>query len=149
MNHRMTSNAKIGLILLVLTAVAVVSGFWAISYEQRISPWEPRFWPLFPIETMPEDLELFYTIKTIVSSVNVTLLVLLLIMYIGIYRKTQSEFTVGLILFSMVLLLYAMVSNPIVHVAFGYHAFGLGPFAMLPDLFSLIASTVLLYLTLK
>jgi hypothetical protein len=135
--------------LLVLAAVAFVSGFWATSYEQKISPWEPRFWPLFPIETILEDLELFYTIKTVVSSVNVTLLVFLLATYTGIYRKTQSEFTVGLILFSIVLLLYAMVSNPIVQVAFGYRGYGLGPFAMLPDLLSLIASTVLLYLTLK
>jgi hypothetical protein len=98
---------------------------------------------------MGEDLELFYTIKTIVSSVNVTILVFLLIAYFNMYRKIQSEFTVGLILFSMILLLYAMVSNPVVQVAFGYRAFGLGPFAMLPDLFSLIALTVLLYLTLK
>jgi hypothetical protein len=135
--------------LLVLAAVAIVSGFWATSYEQRAPPFEPRPWPSFPTPRMGEDLELFYTIKTIVSSVNVTILVFLLITYFNIYRKTQSEFTAGLILFSMVLLLYAMVSNPIVQVAFGYRAFGLGPFAMLPDLFSLIALTVLLYLTLK
>jgi branched-chain amino acid transport system permease protein len=32
----------------------------------------------------------------------VTLLVLLLVTYINMYRKTQSEFTVGLILFSMI-----------------------------------------------
>ena len=149
MNGRMTSNAKIGLMLLVLAAVAVVSGFWATSYEQRVPPFEPRPWPPFPTERMLEDLELFYTIKTIVSSVNMTLLVFLLVTYINIYRKTQSEFTVGLIVFSLVLLLYAMVSNPIVQVAFGYRAFGLGPFAMLPDLFSLAALAVLLYLTIK
>ena len=149
MNHRMTSNAKIGLVLLVVAAVAILSGFWATSYEQRAPPFEPRPWPRFPTERMLEDLELFYTIKTIVSSVNVTLLVFLLLTYIGIYRKTQSEFTIGLILFSMVLLLYATASNPIVQVAFGYRAFGLGPFAMLPDIFSLIALAVLLYLTFK
>lgn len=149
MNNRMTSNAKIGLVLLVLAAVAIASGLWATSYEQRAPPFEPRPWPPFPPEGMLEDLELFYTIKTIVSSVNVTLLVILLVTYIGIYRKTRSEFTVGLILFSVVLFLYAMASNPIVQVAFGYRAFGLGPFAMLPDIFSLIALTVLLYLTFK
>ena len=149
MNGRMTSNAKIGLMLLVLAAVAIASGFWATSYEQRVPPFEPRPWPPFSTERMVQDLELFYTIKTIVSSVNVTLLVFLLVTYISMYRKTQSEFTAGLIIFSMVLLLYAMASNPIVQVAFGYRAFGLGPFAMLPDLFSLIASAVLLYLTYK
>jgi len=79
----------------------------------------------------------------------VTLLIFLLITYISIYKKTQSEFTVGLIIFSMVLLLYALVSNPIIQVAFGFRAVGLGPFAMLPDLLSLIALSVLLYLTIK
>lgn len=147
MNQRMTSNVKIGLMLLVLAAVAIVSGFWA-TYE-RAPPFEPHPWPPFPTERVLEDLELFYMIKTIISSVNVTLLVFLLITYIGIYRKTRSEFTVGLIVFSIVLLLYAIASIPIVHDAFGYRAFGLGPFAMLPDLFSLIALSVLLYLTLK
>ena len=149
MNGRMTSNVKIGLMLLVLAAVAIVSGYWATSYEQRVPPFEPRPWPPFPTERMGADLELFYMIKTIVSSVNLTLLVFLLATYVNIYRKTRSEFTIGLIVFSMVLLLYAMVSNPIVQVAFGYRAFGLGPFAMLPDLFSLAALAVLLYLTIK
>jgi hypothetical protein len=144
----MTSNVKIGLMLLVVAVVAIVSGFWATSYEQR-APFEPRPWPPFPTERRLEDLELFYTIKTIVSSVNVTLLVFLLATYMGIYRKTRSEFTVGLIVFSIVLLLYAFVSIPIVHDAFGYRAFGLGPFAMLPDVFALIALAVLLYLTIK
>lgn len=67
----------------------------------------------------------------------------------GIHRKTQSEFTIGLIIFSMVLLLYALASNPLLHRAFGFRAFGLGPFAMLPDLFTCVALSVLLYLTVK
>ena len=146
--HRMTNQTKIGLILLVLVAVAILSGFWAITFEPEAPPFEPR--PRPPFENQVEqDLELFYIIKTIVSSVNVTLLVFLLATYVGIYRKTRSEFTVGLIVFSIVLLLYAFVSIPIVHVVFGYRAFGLGPFAMLPDVFALVALAVLLYLTIK
>jgi len=95
------------------------------------------------------DIELFYTAKTVVSTVNATLLVFLLITYIDIYRKTQSEFTIGLIIFSMVLLLYALASNPLIHWIFGFRALGLGPFAMLPDLFTCIALAVLIYLTFK
>jgi hypothetical protein len=34
-------------------------------------------------------------------------------------------------------------------MAFGFYAFGLGPFAMLPDLFTCLALTVLLYLTFE
>ena len=95
------------------------------------------------------DIELFYTIKTVVSTINVTLLIFLLLTYINIYRKTRSEFTVGLIIFSGVFLLNALASNPFVIWVFGFRPFGLGPFAMLPDLFTLAALGVLLYLSIK
>jgi len=97
----------------------------------------------------PGDIELFYTAKTVVSTINVALVMILLFTYIEIYRKTKSDFTVGLIIFSMTLLLYTVASNPIMQWAFGFRAFGLGPFAMLPDLFACIALSVLLYLSLK
>jgi hypothetical protein len=61
----------------------------------------------------------------------------------------RSEFTIGLILFSLILLFYAISSNPIMQSLFGFRAFGLGPFAMIPDLFTSIALTILLYLTMK
>jgi hypothetical protein len=143
----MDKYAKIGLILTVVAAVAVLAALWAGTFGPRTPPWEPRPFP--PYDRIRWDLELFYMIKTVVSSVNVTLLVFLLVIYVGIYEKTRSEFTIGLIVFSLVLLLYALTSNPIIQFIFGFQAFGLGPFAMLPDLFSLIALTVLLYLTFK
>jgi len=95
------------------------------------------------------DIELFYTAKTVISTVNMTLVIILMLMYIAIYRKTKSEFTVGLMIFSMILLLYTLASNPMMQWVFGFRAFGLGPFAMLPDLFTSIALAVLLYLTVK
>jgi hypothetical protein len=95
------------------------------------------------------DIELFYTAKTVVSTINATLLIFLLITYIDIYMTTKSEFTIGLIIFSMVLLLYALTTNPLVHRIFGFYAVGLGPFAMLPDVFTCVALAVLLYLTVR
>ena len=53
------------------------------------------------------------------------------------------------IIFSMILLLYALVSNPLMQNIFGYGGINLGPFAMLPDLFTCLALAVLLYLTMK
>jgi hypothetical protein len=145
----MNKYVKIGLMLTVLVAVALLSAFLALSVEplsQRVPQWEPR---QFPPERIQGDIQLFYTIKTVVSSINITLLVFLLVTYIYMYKKTQSEFTIGLIIFSMVLLFYALTSNPLVHSTFGFSAFGLGPFAMLPDLFTSIALGVLLYLTFE
>jgi hypothetical protein len=145
----MNKYVKIGLMLTALVAVALVSALLAT----RIEPWSPSVNPLQP-RPRPSgeirgDIQLFYTIKTVVSSVNVTLLVFLLVTYVLMYEKTQSEFTVGLVIFSLVLLFYALSSNPLVYLAFGFSAFGLGPFAMLPDLFTSIALGVLLYLTFK
>ncbi|MBS7659593.1 hypothetical protein KEJ28_02740, partial [Candidatus Bathyarchaeota archaeon] len=75
--------------------------------------------------------------------------IFLMVVYIDIYRKTRSEFTIGLMIFSATLLLYAFTSNPIIVRAFGYGLFGLGPFALLPDLFTFVALTILLYLSIK
>ncbi|MDI9644780.1 MAG: hypothetical protein QFX35_06140, partial [Candidatus Verstraetearchaeota archaeon] len=85
----------------------------------------------------------------VVSTVNLVLLLFLLGTYIGIYTKTKSSFTVGLILLSMVLLMNAVSSNPLVIWAFGFRLIGLGPFAVLPDLFTLGALLVLIYYVLK
>jgi hypothetical protein len=143
----MDKNARNWLILVILVVVAILAALWATTTIWfPLYPFEPHERP--PMEVFG-DIELFYTIKTVVSTINVTLLIFLLLTYINIYRKTRSEFTVGLIIFSGVFLLNALASNPFVIWVFGFRPFGLGPFAMLPDLFTLAALGVLLYLSIK
>ncbi|HYB92936.1 MAG TPA: hypothetical protein VED00_02195 [archaeon] len=138
---------RIWLLLVILAVVVMLSALWTVSIFWFPSyPWGPN---LMHPAVIHGDLALFYTAQTVVSTVNVTLLVFLLFIYIGIYRETQSEFTVGLIIFSVVLLLNGIASNPLVRWAFGFRAFGLGPFILLPDLFTFAALIVLLYLSLK
>jgi small-conductance mechanosensitive channel len=150
MKNRMNRNLRNLLILATVIAVAILATLWATS-----TSWFPPYQPRFnepqrpPLENILGDIELFYTVETIVSTVNVTLSIILLLMYVNIYRKTRSEFTIGLIIFSAVLLLHAFVSIPLIHRAFGFYPIGLGPFAMLPDLFTCLALAVLLYLTFK
>ena len=147
MSKQMNKNARNWLILITLVVVALLAAFWATTTIWFPPyPFGPRGGPGMEIFG---DIELFYTIKTVVSTINVTLLVFLLLTYISIYRKTRSEFTVGLIIFSAVFLLNALASNPFVTWVFGFRPFGLGPFAMLPDLFTLAALSVLLYLSIK
>ncbi len=85
--------------------------------------------------------------KVILSSVNSILLVILLTIYIGIYNKTGSQFSIGLVVFSTALFLYSLTSNPLIQRLAGFRLSGLGPFTMLPDLFTCIASAILLYLS--
>jgi hypothetical protein len=150
MKHDMNKNMQTWLILVTLIVAAIAAALWATAtfgFSRFLwEPWEPHQRPPYEI---PGDIEFFYTAQTVISSINVALSIFLLLTYINIYRKTQSEFTVGLIIFSMVLLLHAVTSIPLVHWIFGFREFGLGPFAMLPNVFTLGALVVLIYLSIK
>jgi hypothetical protein len=152
MNQHMNGNVRTKLILTTLIVVAVVVvalvvALWATS-TSLLPPFPLRYRQLPPQYTPPsEDIELFYTVETVFSMINVMLSIVLLITYLSIYWKTRSEFTIGLTIFSAVFLLHAIVSIPLIHRAFGFYEFGLGPFAMLPNLFTCFALVVLLYLS--
>jgi hypothetical protein len=147
MKNHMDKNTRTWLVLATLVVVAVLATLWATSTEWLPPyPWRDR--PPHPHE-IPGDIEFFYTAQTVVSTVNVTLSILLLLTYISIYRKTRSEFTVGLIAIIIFFLLSAFASNPLVIRASGFQPLGLGPFALLPDLFTFGALAVLLYLSIK
>jgi hypothetical protein len=145
----MNKSVRNGLIL--ATLIVIVVAVWAALWAESVS-WFPRN-PFGPRPLPPSrngfDIQLFYTMETVVSAVNVTLSIILLLMYVSIFRKTRSEFTIGLMIFSAVFLLHALVSFPLLHQAFGFYPIGLGPFAVLPDLFTCLALAVLLYLTFK
>jgi len=143
----MDKNVRNWLILVTLIVVAILATLWATFTSWfPPHPWGPH---PHPPENILGDIELFYTVETVVSTVNVTLSIFLLLIYVSIYRKTQSGFTIWLMIFSAVFLLYALASNPLVIRAFGFWPLGLGPFAMLPDLLTLVALSVLLYLSVK
>ncbi len=143
--HRMNRDSRFFTILAILVLVALLTTFLAISQEPGVPPFERR--P--PSSDRPGDIEFYYIAKTVISSINVTLLIFLTATYIGIYMKTHSEFSIGLMIFSLVLLLNALASNPLLIEVFGFRPLGLGPFAMLPDMFTCAALVILLYLTIK
>ena len=93
------------------------------------------------------DLAIYYTAKAVLASMNAFLLIVLSSIYWKVYRDTGLEFSLGLVIFSVALLMYSIVSNPLLVSVAGYRASGLGPFAMLPDLFTCIASFTLLYIS--
>jgi hypothetical protein len=144
MNGRMNKGIRAWLILATVIVVGILAAFWATS---EVGPTPFPFQRREPPGAIPGDIEFFYTAKTVVSTINITLLIFLLLIYSSIYKKTRSEFTIGLMIFSAVLLLNALASNPLVIRAFGFRPFGLGPFALLPDLFTFVALIVLLYLS--
>jgi hypothetical protein len=153
MENHMNRNLKTWLILVILAVivVAILAAIWAamVIYQSQVYQQVFPFRPLQPPGYIPGDIELFYIVRTVLSAVNITLLVVLIVTYASIYIKTRSEFTIGLLIFAIVFLMKDLASNPFVIGAFGFRLYGLGPFALLPDLFEFVALTVLLYLSVK
>jgi len=142
----MKKNQKAWIVFATLILVALLVSFVGMNYlEPQGGPFAHR--PPFPQPS--GDIQLYYTVTVVLSTINATLLIFLFSAYLGIYRKVRSDFTLGLMVFSVILLFYAVSSNPLVQRVFGFRAFGLGPFAMLPDLFTCVALGILLYLTFK
>jgi hypothetical protein len=144
----MNKNLKILILLTVLLASASLA-ILGVSYfkdqpRQPAFPFGPRSY--FP---NPADLDFYYVARTVLSTVNIVLLVVLIVNYVSIFLKTRSEFTVGLILFAVFFLIKDITWSPFVVRFAGFDVFGLGPFAFLPDVFELIALSVLLYLSVE
>ncbi len=153
METGMSRNLKIAIVFSILLCVTVVATIFAsVSYEQQIQQTQTPGFPFIqrqPTLVNPADLEFYYVIRTVLSTINIVLLVVLVISYATIYVKTRSEFTIGLLIFAGVFLVKDIASSPFIYRAFRFDLFGLGPFAFIPDLLELAALSVLLYLSVK
>ena len=127
-----------------LWLLVIVIGLLVIGISSRF-PFRPLPRPDFN----PADLEFYYIARTVVSTINIALLVFLIATYVTIYSKTRSQFTIGLLIFAIIFLIKDLTESPFITGAFGFSVYGLGPFALLPDVFELAALSVLLYLSVK
>jgi len=144
----MMDRKKITLILLVvLIGLSALLAIIINSYQASQGPGS-QFMP-HVYRASPGDFELYYTARTVLSTINIVLTVILIFNYASIYLKTRSEFTVGLVLFATFFLIKDVAWSPFVIGLAGFGTFGLGPFAFLPDLFEMSALLVLFYLSVK
>lgn len=88
-------------------------------------------------------------IKVFLSSMNAILLAGLVLNYTQIYRDMPTPTSRIFLIFSFSLMLYALSSNPIVHLMFGYKFIPLGPFTYIPDLFVTASTVIILYESYK
>jgi len=145
MKKQMDNRLKIGLIFALLVAVAIFATFWILI--ENAPAFAPRGVP--GTNFIPGDLEFFYVANSILSAVNIALLIVLTIIYVDIYIKTRSQFTIGLVIFALVFLVKDLTSSPLIISLFRFRAYGLGPFELLPALFEFLALSVLLYLSVR
>jgi hypothetical protein len=140
---------KIAILLIVLVALTATAAVLLVEYQDSLRRSQFPFSPRQVYTINPADIELFYTVRTVFSTVNIVLIVILIVNYVSIYQKTRSEFSFGLLLFSVMLLIKDITLSPFVIAFSGFGLFGLGPFAFIPDLFEMAALLVLFYLSIK
>lgn len=145
----MNNRLKLGLVLAILLAAALIAAFWATTIISQPPDFQIRRIPPSGGIAIAGDFEYFYVVFSIISTINIALLIIVLITYLNIYSKTHSSFTVGLIIFALAFLVKDILASPFVIGLFSFRAYGLGPFAFLPDLFEMAALSVLLYLSIK
>lgn len=143
----MNKRLKLGVIVAVLVIVAVFATVWAYVYFQNHSFILQRH--VQPPGFIPGDIEFFYVANAILSTINIALLLILVFIYIDLYSKTRSPFTVGLLIFALVFLVRDLTSSPLIASLYGFRAYGLGPFVFLPSLFETVALGILLYLSVR
>jgi len=146
---QMSKNLKIFILLIVLLVSASLAVFVTIHGAIQQSPSSTFPFNTRPHTFNPADLELYYVARTVFSTINIVLLIVLIVNYVTIYLKTKSEFSIGLVLFGIFFLIKDITWSPFVVRFAGFDVFGLGPFAFMPDLFELIALSVLLYLSIE
>jgi hypothetical protein len=146
MNSQMNRRLGIWFILLGLIAVAILSAVWAIL---TLNDFGERVFPFGPVIRIPADVAFYYITRTIFSTVNIAILTILAGTYATIYSKTRSQFTIGLLIFTIVFLIKDIASSPYVLGFARYTLSGLGPFALIEPLLELTALSVLLYLSIE
>ena len=106
-------------------------------------------WLLPPLAgTGMQGLDGFYLrMKSVITTVNLALCIVLITSYLKMYTEVKSRFTLGLVFVMFTMLIYAATSNPIVHALSGFCLTGLGPFTMIPDFFAMAALGILMYLS--
>jgi hypothetical protein len=148
----MQKNTWFYLVVAGLSIILIISVFgFPLIFRQFPPPFDrPRFEEFNPeqLRELSNFMALYFKGRAIISSINTILLLYLLIQYIGIYRSTKSNFTLGLILFSFSLLLFSISSNPGITWLTGFQRGNvLQSMNFIPDIFTTIASILLIYLS--
>ena len=147
---RKTPWIPIAIIGILVVILVILIGPMNTLYNIFNRPDRPFLEHLTPQQLMEISnmLALYIKGRTVLALINTGLLLYLIAFYIGIYRETKSNFSLCLVLFSSTLFLYSITSNPIIIWINGFQSANIfNIFNFLPDIFTTLASAILIYLS--
>ncbi len=140
---------KLIMALFALTLIVSTTLTVSAQPDQRF-PWKPRLRDSDPetLEQFERQIENYITFRIVLSSLNMILYGYILVMYIQLYNETKSNFSMGLMALSSVLLIYSLSSNPLIMgFLHGTEPVWYNVFNSIPDVFASIAAVIMIYLT--
>jgi hypothetical protein len=127
------------IVLVIGTAIG------AISYKLAT---EVSAFPHFP-PGPPVGSDVYLEFHIILTTIGMALLVALIVVYARTYLQTKANFILGLLVFLFALLLQSILTYPVL-IAFELpKGLAVEVFSPVADVFSIIAYTVFLYLSLE
>jgi len=93
--------------------------------------------------------DIFLEIHIILSTIGIALLVALIVVYARTYMQTRANFILGLLVVLFALLLQSVLTYPVLLELEVAQGFAIVVFSPVADVFTIIAYTVFLYLSLE
>jgi hypothetical protein len=88
-------------------------------------------------------------VHVILTTIEMVLLFSIVIVYTKIFSETRANFSMGILIVLFALLVHSVLSYPLTVNQIGPVLLGSGAFFPYPDLFTIIAYTIFLYLSLE
>jgi hypothetical protein len=131
-------------------AVIIIGGVVGTMIYLWLSSIPPFNYPLpFRQEIGLVKFQAYLALHTILSTVAISLLVALLVVYGRTYITTKANFMLGLVVMLYALLLQSVLSNPVFSILIDRTLFFPGFSSPLSDIFMVVAYAVFLYLSLE
>lgn len=129
-------------VLVVLVFGVMLGAILALTIPTTTIPLGPGGFFLLSIERALR-LHVFLT------TIEMVLLFSLVVVYLKIYSATRANFSLGLLIVLFALLVHSILSYPITVNQIGPVVLGSGAFFPYPDIFTIFAYAVFLYLSLE
>ncbi len=136
--NNFTFKAVAGTILALLLAVGM---FVVVDATLPFKKWGPR-------SETAELMQNLFLVHIALSSAMILLSLYLMFIYLKDYLQLKSKFTLGLLIAVFSFMLFAISTNPALHVFLGVYG-SRGLFTLIPYLFATIALAVLVWVSSK
>lgn len=137
--QRGISKAWVIVVLVAGILLGVLLAFSIPSAPLRLGP--GRFFLLSAVRALQ--------LHVVLTTVEMVLLFSLVLVYVKIYSETKANFSMGILIVLFALLVHSVLSYPLAVNQIGPILLGSGAFFPYPDLLTIVAYTIFLYLSLE